>query len=183
MGLSNPTSQRGATVFQNIVVVILLLIFVTIAADRIWTLRIAAERTGMAYRLGTLRSLLGTELAATVVKEGVTALGRYHHSNPMRLFEAPPANYLGEFDTAPEPPPVGAWYFDRSTSVLVYRVHFSDYFRSDNPLDPAAARFQIQLDFRDNNHNGRYDPAIDSPRSLRLVSLDNYHWIGVDEQE
>jgi hypothetical protein len=179
-----PQRRISARLLEFLVLLILILIFVTIAIGRIWELRISAERVKVEQLIGILKSTLGTELAASVVRhEYPLELGRYQHSNPMALLMVAPKNYLGEFDTAPEKPVPGAWYFNRQEGTLNYRVRFGEDFVGGNPDDPSLIRFQIQLDYDDRNGNGGYDPAIDTPRSLTLVSLDNYRWQAAAEEE
>jgi hypothetical protein len=176
--------QRGTSLLELLVVTALILIFIAITIDRIWQLRIAAERTNIEQLIGTLKGALGTELATSVARgNSPLALAAYHHANPIALLEQPPKNYLGEFDTAPEEPVAGAWYFNRREGSLNYRVRFSDDFVGGNPDDPLLIRFQIRLDFDDRNRNGRYDPAIDTLRSLTLVSLDDYRWQAATDEE
>lgn len=174
--------QAGATLIEFAVIVVLVLAFIVIATFRIWELRVQAERVGIEQMVGTLKSALGIELATSVVRKGAQeSLAGYHHCNPMAFLDNLPANYLGEFDTAPEEPVAGAWYYNRGDATVVYRVRFSDDFLSDNPADPAVVRFQVQLDYRDLNGNGRFDPAADSAAALNLVALDNYRWLSQDE--
>jgi hypothetical protein len=179
-----PQRRISARLLEFLVLLILILIFMTISIGRIWELRISAERVRVEQLIGTLKSTLGTELATSVVRrETQLELAGYHHSNPMALLVVAPKNYLGEFDTTPEEPVPGAWYFNRSEGTLNYRVRFSEGFLGGNPDDPELIRFQIRLDYDDRNRNGRYDPAIDSLRSIGLVSLDDYRWQAAAEEE
>jgi general secretion pathway protein G len=176
--------QRGTSLLELLVVTALILIFITITIGRVWQLRAAAERTNIEQLIGTLKRALGTELAVSAIRrDSPLELVAYHHANPIALLERPPENYLGEFDTAPEQQVAGAWYFNRREGTLNYRVRFSDDFVGSNPDDPLLIRIQIRLDFDDRNRNGRYDPAIDTPRSLTLISLDDYRWQAAADEE
>lgn len=176
--------QRGTSLLELLVLIILVLIFITITIGRVWQLRTAAERTNIEQLIGTLKGALGTELATSVARgNSPLALAAYHHANPIALLEQPPENYLGEFDTAPEEPVPGAWYFNRREGTLNYRVRFGDDFVGGNPEAPLLIRFQIRLDYDDRNRNGRYDPALDSLRSIGLVSLDDYRWQAATDEE
>jgi hypothetical protein len=179
-----PQRRISARLLEFLVLLILILIFVTISIGRIWELRISAERVNIEQLIGVLKRTLGSQLASSVARRGYPLeLGRYQHSNPMALLMVAPKNYLGEFDTTPEEPVPGAWYFNRQEGTLNYRVRFGDDFVGSNPDDPNLIRFQIQLDYDDRNGNGRYEPAIDTPRSLTLVSLDDYRWTAGAGQE
>jgi len=171
------TSQRGASLIELIAVVILILAFIGAASVKIWELRIAAEKTGIEYTLGTLRSALAIQVVAALTRKGIGALGRYDHTNPMAYLDVLPANYLGEFDGEPAKPTAGAWYYDRKQAALIYHVRFADYLVNDNYRQPELIRFQVQLAYRDANHNGQFDPAIDTARGINLIALDNYQWV------
>jgi hypothetical protein len=176
--------RMSARLLEFLVLLILILIFMTITIGRVWQLRAAAERTNIEQLIGTLKRALGTELAVSVARrDSPLALAAYHHANPIALLEQPPENYLGEFDTAPDEPVPGAWYFNRSEGTLNYRVRFGDDFVGGNPEAPLLIRFQIRLDYDDRNRNGRYDPALDSLRSIGLVSLDDYRWRAATDEE
>lgn len=174
--------QGGATLVELAILTILILIFIVVALFRIWELRVAAERVGIEQMVGTLKSALGIELAASVVKQGSQAdLAGFHHSNPMEFLDSLPANYLGEFECTPKEAVVGGWYFNRCNATLEYRVRFRDNFYNSNTTDPALIRFQVRLDYSDLNGNGSFEQGIDSASALSLVTLDNYHWLPQDE--
>ena len=174
--------QRGASLIELAVLTMLILTFIVTALFRIWELRVTAERVGIEQVVGTLKSALGIELAASVVKHRSQAdLTRFHHCNPMAFLDPAPVNYIGEYEATPEEAEAGSWYFNRRDATLEYRVRFSDYFSSSNADNPSMVRFQVQLEYSDLNHNGTFEPAIDSASALTLVTLDNYHWLSQDE--
>lgn len=173
--------QAGATLIELAVIVILILTFIVVATSRIWELRISAERVGIEQMIGTLKSALGIELAASVVRKvSQESLAGYHHCNPMTFLDPMPAHYLGEFETAPKEAVGGAWYFNRRDATVEYRIRFSDDLISENPADPALIRYQVQLAYDDLNANGQFDPAVESAAALTLVALDNYQWLSQD---
>lgn len=176
------TSQRGASLIELIAIAVLVMAFIGTATIKIWELRIAAEKTGIEYMLGTIRSALGIQVVATITQQGISGLSHYYLSNPMDYLERLPSNYLGEFDGPPQAPTVGAWYFDRKQAALVYHVRFAEYLVNDNYRHPELIRFQVQMRYNDVNNNGTFDPAIDAPSALGLVALDHYHWVSLDEE-
>ena len=156
--------------------VILIAIFIYIAATRIWELRLVAEKTGMEHTIGAIQSALGTTLATIVVKEGVEGIIKLDGSNPMRLLEPTASNYLGELKE-PDPTRIAgpAWYFDLSQKLLVYRPMAEEHFVTE--LDgPPRARFRLHLSYADTNGNGRYDPGLDHLSGLQLTPLEPYRW-------
>jgi hypothetical protein len=156
--------------------VCLFLFFLQLAASRIWELRVAAEKTGMAQTLASIQSALGIQLAAIVVREGIEGIVRLEGSNPMELLDSQPFNYLGELNN-PEPGSIHGhtWYFDTTQRLLVYRVLYDDYF--DSELDGAPrARFQLKLNFDDINENGQFDPKTETFSGLVIKPLEPYGW-------
>jgi hypothetical protein len=178
--IAGPRGQCGATLIELIAIAVLISTLVVTAVSKIWELRVVAEKTGLETLIGTLRSTLGMQLVAHVAKHGAKGLEQYHHSNPLDYLKEPPTNYLGEFEAGPSEPVEGAWYFDTSEAALVYHVRFAEYLHNDNHRQPELLRFQVQMRYRDANNNGRFDAAVDSPRALGLVALDNYRWLSPD---
>lgn len=178
-----PERTQEARLFRLVILAILILIFISVAISKIWELRIAAERVGVLQTLGSLRSAVGIKVSELVIHDGITAIGKLHHSNPMQLWSPPPINYLGEFSTSDAPLEPGIWYFDTDQKLLVYRVRFIDYFSSDNLQYPNLARYQLRLNYRDSNNNQQFDPYIDEPKGLFLQPLDSYRWLIEPEQQ
>lgn len=168
--------RRSARHFEALLLVILILVFIGTATEKIGELRIAVERTGVAHMVGTLRSALGIAVAEKIVRGGLSGVAAMDRINPMGLLELLPANYLGELD-APDPATVEGyrWYFDTADHTLVYRVGNSDVFETSLP-GPARIRFQVRLSYADRNQDGRFDPATDEIGRLELVELEPYRW-------
>lgn len=168
--------MQDIRLFKFIILATLILIFIAVATTKIWELRIAAERVGVAHTLGSLRSALGMKLGEAIMEEGVAALARLHHSNPMLLWNPPPSNYLGEFHNEQAPETEGAWYFDSDLRTLNYRLLFGDYVDSDHLADPGLLQFRVDLGFDDLNNNKQYDPATENVTGIDIVSVYPYRW-------
>ena len=78
-------------------------------------------------------------------------------------------------DADPDAVAPGTWYFDTRERALVYVVRFPEQFLSGIPGRPRA-RFRVEPDFDDLDGDGRFDPARDAARGLRLVALEPYRW-------
>lgn len=173
----NWIEEHDTRLFRFVVLIILILILLGVFTTRVWKLRIAAERVGVAHTIGSLQSAVGIKLSEQLVKSGIGMLPSLHHSNPMLLWNPPPHNYLGEFNTINAPMETGIWYFDIDTKMLVYRVRFPDHFSSSNETYPDFARYQLRLDYRDLNHNELFDPSIDIATGLAIQPVDHYEWL------
>ena len=174
----------GTSYIELLAITILILILITVVINRIWPMRVAAERVGMEHMLGSLHSALGIAAITRASRGGVAKIAELNNSNPMLLFDDPPPNYIGELDD-PKPETINgySWYFDRRNNTLVYRVANDEYFVT-SLTGPARARFQLKLHYYDKNGNNQYDPETDTLGALRLESLEPYYWrVGADGAE
>jgi general secretion pathway protein G len=169
--------QLGASLAEMVVMTSLILVFVWVAAVKIWELRVAAERTHVITMIGKLRSALGLQVAERALEQGIPAVIAMQGSNPMDLLQVPPHNYRGELQAADPAAMVGGrWYFDTDARELVYRVNFEENFHSPLP-GPARIRLALRVSYRDLNRNGKFDSGQDQLQNVSLQQLDQYHWI------
>ena len=179
--MSRPYTPRGrsagASLLELGVIIALIAILMVIATDRIWALRVEAERVGVMDTVGTLRSALGITIAARLAKgESLSAIASLQNSNPMALLKQVPADYIGELaNPKPAEIPPHRWYFDRRQRMLIYRVEYAKQFQSKLG-GPPRLRFHIALTYQDVNSNGRFDPHIDQLRNIGLRAVEPYHW-------
>ncbi|TAM44452.1 MAG: prepilin-type N-terminal cleavage/methylation domain-containing protein [Gammaproteobacteria bacterium] len=170
--------EGGFSLFELLVVIIIISILMILAIQRLLALQVDAERVVMESVVGSLRSALGIKVAETFVRQGPASLATLESSNPMNLLAEVPANYLGELDSSMDPALLerGNWYFDTGNRNLVYLVNNSGYFSGGMP-DPTRARFAIRIVYSDKNGNGVYDAGADVIEGLRLAPLESYRWI------
>jgi len=168
--------HRGFSLFELLVVIVIVSILMIIAISRLLALQVDAERVTMESTVGALRSGLGIKVAESIVKHKVSALPAYEDSNPMNLLAEVPRNYLGEMESVdPHTLEKGSWYFDKPAKTLVYLVDNAGYF-SGGIDNPPRARFKIRLVYTDVDSNGTFDSSIDSIGGLRLAALEPYGW-------
>lgn len=168
--------QAGFSLLELLVVIVLISVLLSVAIDRLTVIRAKAERAAMEQVLGSIRSGIQIRVAELIAGNRMAELATLPGTNPMqRLAERPP-NYLGELfgpdPTALEP---GNWYFDTRARALVYLVDSDAFFDSALAGAPRAL-FAIEPVFDDVNRNGRYDPAVDTMRGLRLGNRSRYAW-------
>lgn len=153
-------------------VICLVAILFTVAANRLWGLQVLAEQTAMDTVIGNLRSALGMKVAELFTKGDMAGLRALEGSNPMALLAQTPENYLGE--QAGQAARRGSWIYRPGDRMLVYRVKNEASFRgADGRLE---ARFRVRAVFDDRNRNGRFDPARDAVNGVRLVAIEPYAW-------
>lgn len=171
--------ERAFSLLELVIVIVIVSLLMVVALDRLLRLRFEAERVMVESMLASLRSALYIEFAGAAVRGRTNALAlEAAGSNPMKLLAERPDTYAGEYAAAdPDAVAPGAWYFDTRDRHLVYVVRFPEQFVS--PLGGRArARWRVETDYDDRNGDGRFDPAIDSARGLRLVSVEPYGWKG-----
>ena len=164
---------------QLVIIAILVLIFIVIAAQRIWQLRIVAEQTHVIHTVGALQSAVGIEVMERVLRGGLAAVADMDRADPMDYLDPDrrPRNYQRlDRPLPPEQMVPHRWYYEPQQGVLTYRVQHGDYLYTALP-GPPRIRFQVQLRYDDIDGNGRYDPGIDSLGGVALVPLEPYRWL------
>lgn len=170
--------QRGFSLLELVVVIILVAILFLAAFDRLLPIRGDAEAAHVATVIGGLRSAIGLEAAARVTRDGLSALAGLEGINPVTLLQDWPDTYIGEtanVDRTEIGP--GTWYFDSSSEALVYQVRFPQYMKSESER-PTELRWRVTLQYEDVDGSGRYEPESDRPQGLRLEPLDAHEWPG-----
>lgn len=169
-------SDRGFSLLELVVVVVIVALLASIVLARLLALQADAERVAMETVAGTLRSALGMTVAEAIVRQDLQRLRDLEGSNPMDRLAETPNNYLGALAT-PDPArlPDGHWYFDERARELVYLVRHKERF-SGGDMNPPRARFAVRLVYADRNGNGRFDDGIDKIEGLRLSVVTAYKW-------
>ena len=168
--------ERGFSLLELVIVVVIISLLTVFAIDRLLKLRFEAERVVVQSVVAGLRSALYIDFAAAAAKGQMDRIAGAPGSNPMLRLSEMPETYAGEF-YGPDPAVFepGTWYFDTRDHALVYVLRFPEQFVS--PLGgPPRARFRIEPDYDDIDHNGRYDPGRDPLRGLKLVPVEPFSW-------
>ncbi len=168
--------SAGFTLLELTVVVVVISVLFLFAYQRYLDLLVDVEKSSVEQTLGILRSAIGMKVAQVIVNGKIAELKNYEGSNPVKLLAEMPKNYRGERANPDSfEGQGGLWYFNTTTGMLVYQVKNTQAFFNAGEGRPRM-RFQVQLVFEDNNHNGRFDHKIDDPAGLRLRPLDRYSW-------
>ena len=117
-------SKSGFTLFELLVVVVIVALLATMLLSRVMFYLEQAEKVAMEQTMGNLRSALHLQAAALVARDKVHDIPRLVGQNPMNWLAEKPSNYAGEY-FSPQPGDVvfGNWYFDLKDRNLVYLVH------------------------------------------------------------
>ena len=166
--------QGGFSLFELAIVVAIISILAILAIDKIWALRMDAERAAVAQVVGSLRSALGLEVASRAVRNSLHSVPELEGTNPMKLMAQGPPGYLGDLEQVDAALlDGGQWYFDAANGALVYLVRFRGSFETTLQA-PQRLRFRIVLRYEDVDESGRFEPARDRVHGLDLVPVEPY---------
>lgn len=198
-------NQSTASYHRLIALVVLIAIFIVVAMERIWEMRVAAERTHVAWMAGALQSAIGIETVVRSVRGGLPEIAKLDHSNPLDLL----MQSTSEVDTA-----VKAVKGEQGDSLELPDNKQSPFTRgftylgeldAPNPADieprswyfdtssreliyrvvmedafstnlEGPARIRFALRARYSDQNGAQQDAS-SLVGIRLIELDDYRWI------
>ncbi len=166
--------QKGFTLLELVVVVIIICLLAVVAMDRYYKLLIDVERTSMEHDLGVMRSAIGIQVADRYVKGDMAGLEELVGSNPMEQLAEKPSNYLGIIDSVDlEDLEKGSWLYDRDSQTLIYLVRNQLYFQSVLE-EPERARFKIFPVYSDRREGNAAKQYISG---LKLQALEPYQWL------
>jgi prepilin-type N-terminal cleavage/methylation domain-containing protein len=163
--------QRGFTLFEIVVVILLIGVLMTMAIDRMLQLQVIAEKVSVQQMIGNLQGAVNLQAAELIVDKGLDSVRSLAGTNPMQYLQVPPANYIGlKDDNNAAQLPQESWYFDTKQNILVYTVKNTDYFETTLVGAPRI-RLRVELIFKDNNGRG-----AGQVRGINVNSLDEYRW-------
>ena len=167
--------QRGFTLLELVVVIVVISILGLFALDRIWSLRIAAEQATVRQIVGNIKSALGLEVAKLALAGKMSTVAQLNKTNPIPLLAQAPNNYLGEKNVNGQITEPGVWYFDKKQKALIYNVIYKENFKTTLKGLPRI-RHRIKLVYNDRNNNKRFDINYDSIGGLDLFPLEKFSW-------
>lgn len=154
--------QRGFTLLELVVVVVLVVLLFVTAIENLLPLRGEAERAALMSTIGGLQSATGLEASRRAVIDSAK-LAAMDGDNPMAWLALTPATYVGDIDSYTDLAR-GQWGYMPGSGILFYRVRYPEYFEGDFD-QPAGIRFRVTVDRRNGRMNG-----------IRLAQLDRGEW-------
>ena len=164
--------QHGFSLFELVVVVLLVGVFMTFAIDRMLRIQIDAERVSVQHVIASLKSAVNLQAAESVVSKGLSSIRTFENTNPMNYLQELPYNYSGlKSDLGVANYPLASWYYDSQQDILVYKVKNTNYFASSLPGTPrirlkVEAIYQQDLIHKENN----------KVHGISVNSMDDYSW-------
>lgn len=164
--------QHGFSLFELVVVVLLVGIFMIFAIDRMLRIQIDAERVSVQHVIASLKSAVNLQAAESVVSKGLSSIRTIENTNPMNYLQELPYNYLGaKNDQQVNHYPLASWYYDPLLNILVYKVKNINYFVSTLPGTPRI-RLKIEMIYQQEAGHGQNKKV----RGISLKSMDDYSW-------
>ena len=149
--------NRGFSLFELIIVMVVLALSSGVLFGRIVNYQELAEKSAMENTAGAVRSALAIQVASLVGRGKLDELPKLANINPMNLLAEVPNNYLGEYYGQVDDVQPGSWYFDLQARQLVYLVRHVECFQTQKP-GIKAVRYQVSLVYNDwsaANANGK----------------------------
>ena len=139
-------ASSGLTLLELIIVICIIGVSAALLFTRLHLYQEAAEKAAMEHTVGALKSALQLRVAAMLMKGEDRNIETLARVNPVSWLVEPPRGYRGEF-RAPQPVvPRGSWYFDATSSELVYVPDLDDHL--ERLADGGKRlRFRVQLSF------------------------------------
>lgn len=141
--------NRGFTLFELIVVLVIVSLMSAFLARRLGDYQELAEKVTMEQTVQAARSGLQLKIAALLLRGPASELAALSGSNPVVFLADPPGAYLGEYADSRnvgEFQP-GSWYFDTERRELVYLIARDRHFRPGRD-GQRWARFRTVVDYR-----------------------------------
>ena len=167
--------QRGFTLLELVVVIVIISILGLFAIDRVFAIRIAAEQASVKQLVGTIKSALGLKVAQLALEGNMAAVSKLNKTNPLLLLSQTPFNYIGEKDDSDNIITPGVWYFNKEQNALIYNVRYTETFKTELNGLPRI-RHRIKLVYNDRNKNKRFDIHTDSIAGLDIIPVEKYSW-------
>jgi len=144
--------------------IILVIIFMLVFFNYTSRISVAIEKTSIQQTKNIINSTLMVVFASYAVKGELEHLNELIGSNPFRYLESYsqlPVTYRGDVGVDKSGDKTWGWYYDKAKGVTIYKPLYDgqDYY------------FRIELDYRDVDGSGRFEPAIDQYRRLSFRQL------------
>lgn len=133
--------QRGASLLEFAVAVVIVGILTTVLLDRIRHYQGEAEEAAVRMTVANVRTALGIKVAHAKLPGGTIDLTILAEQNPFDWLKDKPPNYAGEY-FSPSDADIGAgnWCFDRSDKSVIYLLNISSPF-----LDAPTKRLKFKV--------------------------------------
>lgn len=166
----------GFTLFELIVVIIVVAVLSGILLGRFLTYQELSEKTAMEQTAGAIRSALTIQMAGLITHGRAEDIAKLADVNPITLLMRKQKNYVGEFyepDLKEISP--GSWYFDLKQRQLVYLIHQGRHFLPDRS-GVKRVRYRINVVYNEAVANGSNKNGKRNLGGVILEEVEPYIW-------
>ena len=123
----------GYTQYELAVVVVIIGIMLVVFLQRVLFYHEQASRAQVQQVVDALQSAVRMQISSLRLKGRAAEISGLIGENPMNQLEQKPANYLGEFYSAPsQEVSNGNWYYNRTEKKLIYDYTVLNYFNKNS---------------------------------------------------
>jgi prepilin-type N-terminal cleavage/methylation domain-containing protein len=162
--------QRGFTLFELIVVIIIFAALATVLLARLAYYQETVERVAMETTVRLVKTGLQIRLAELIIGNRQGEAGMLEETDPMSWLERKPANYGGAWRDGAEP---GNWYFDKAGRQLMYVVNTGNRLDIDTETGRKVLHFRVRLLKSLVNVPGG---AVESVSGVSFSAVEPYRW-------
>ena len=178
MRRTHPRRARasGFTLFELILVIILVALFSGILLGRFLMYQELAEKAAMEQTAGAVRSALNLQVARLITQGRVDDIPKIVTVNPMTFMTERQKNYAGEFyEASLDDIPPGSWYYDLKHKELVYLVQRGDHFVAGTD-GMKRVRYKIGLVYNEELFRNVPPDAKKELGGVVLNEVEPYSW-------
>ena len=155
----------GALKFRLVMTITLVIIFILVFFNYTNRISVAIEKTSIRQTKNIINSTLMVVFASYAVKGELERLNELSGGNPfehLEKYNLLPATYRGDMgvDKSTDDSKPG-WYYDGANGLAIYKPLYDD----------KDYYFRIELDYRDVDGSGRFEPAVDQFGRLSFRQL------------
>jgi type II secretory pathway pseudopilin PulG len=164
-------AERGFTLFELVVVAMVIAAATTLLLARLAYYHEALERAAMESTLRGIKTGLQVRLAELIITHREGEAESLETQDPVQwLDEGRPANYGGAFR---QPAAPGTWYFEAAEDELVYVVNTGDRLEIDGLPASKELRFRVRLVRSPVHLPGG---AVERTSGVMLAPVRSYRW-------
>lgn len=165
--------QRGFTLFELVVVIVIANVLAIILLDRLWYYQEVTEKTAMEMTVMNMRSGLRLRIADLMMSDQRDKAVQLMQENPITWLETLPPNYMGELRNTKQGSLVpGNWYFDAGQQTLIYVVQHARFFKSGEDGTKTISFHVIST----TNIHGKDGNAVRKSEGIALTPVKQYQW-------
>lgn len=154
----------GALKFRLVMTVTLVIVFMLVFFNYTNRISVAIEKTSIQQTKNIINSTLMVVFAGYAVKGELERLNELNGANPFEYLEKYsllPPTYRGDMGVDQSGDSTPGWYYDSVNGLAIYKPLYDD----------KDYYFRVELDYRDVDGSGRFEPAIDQYRRLKFRQL------------